>query len=78
MNGMPRSLKDRLARKTSLYFTKSLAKLTIGAEEISWKTENDGEKSIPIDDIRRIVLLGRTDIPALTLYDLGRLGIHID
>lgn len=72
-----RSLAERLATGTTLYFSRAMENLSFSDSAISWQIRGENS-SISVDDVRRIVFTGRVNTDSGTIYEIMRHNLPID
>lgn len=71
------SLSERLLAKTTICLTAGVSDLRFGRESLTWQS-GGVEKSVPIADIRRVIIIGNLNLPARSLYKMMRMGFPVD
>lgn len=71
------SLARLFSRKTSLYLNREVADASVRGASLA--LVKDGvEKRLPLSSLRRLVLLGRVNLPMDLLYDLARADVPVE
>lgn len=67
-----------LESKTTLYFSRNAGEVFMRGKKLIIVQENKAETEFALNNIRRVVLLGRANLETLILYRLMRSGIAVD
>lgn len=74
----PRPLAVALAERITLYFSRNVTAIFLRGHNLLIQNNLGKEQEIPLNQIRRVVLVGKARVDPLILYRLMRSGIPID